>query len=213
MPEERFSSLPSGDGSQKNTSQEVGGFVVEIVKVFALAVIIILPIRVFLFQPFFVQGASMEPNFHDGEYLLINEWGYKHTNIGFPADPIMSVRPFRSLDRSDVVVFRYPKNPSVFYVKRVIALPGETVVIEDGGVRIKYNDGSSHLLDESLYLPEDIRTKGGQMVTLSEDEYFVMGDNREHSNDSRSWGPVSKEFIIGKVFVRMWPLNHVGLVE
>lgn len=213
MPQEQFSSLPSKDNDSNQASQEVGGFLMEIVKVFILAVIIILPIRVFLFQPFFVQGASMEPNFHNGEYLLINEWGYKHTNIGFASDPLMSVKPFRDLNRSDVVVFRYPKNPSVFYVKRVVGLPGETITLEKGQIRISLEDGSSYVLDESPYIPDSVHTEGGQMVTLGEDEYFVMGDNREHSNDSRSWGPVSKEFIIGKVFVRMWPLDHFGLID
>ncbi len=114
----------------------VGGFIVEIIKVFFWAVIIILPIRIFLFQPFFVQGASMEPNFEDGQYLIINELGYKETNLDFGSAHFFTTRPFKELNRGDVIVFRYPKNPSQYFIKRVVALPGEILTIKDGGVII-----------------------------------------------------------------------------
>jgi len=206
----RFQGEMRSGNNHQDPAYGVGGFLLEIVKVFVLAVVIIVPIRMFLFQPFFVQGASMEPNFHDGEYLLVNEWGYKHTNIGSSTDPLLSVKSFRTLERGDVVVFRYPKNPTVFYVKRIIGLPGESIEqTKDGIVISKSDDTGSFLLNESSYLDADITTQGLKPISLGDDEYFVMGDNRTHSNDSRSWGPVKKNFIIGKVSVRMWPLNRV----
>lgn len=189
----------------------IGSFLFEIVKVFLLAVVIIFPVRMFLFQPFFVQGASMEPNFHDGEYLIISEWGYKTTVVGAKEDPIFDVHPSKELVRGDVVVFRYPKNPSQFFVKRVIGLPGEKIRFENGMVMIfneEYPDGM--VLDEKSYLDESIKVKESTSLSLSPDEYFVMGDNRLHSHDSRSWGPLSKEFVIGKVVFRAWPLDRFG---
>jgi signal peptidase I len=195
-------------------AQGAGAFLLEIVKVFVLALVIIFPVRVFLFQPFFVQGASMEPNYHDGEYLIVNEWGYKHTNIGFGARPLVSVEPFRQLDRGDVVVFRYPKNPSQFFVKRVIGLPGETVKVEDNHITIvndTYLEGV--ILDESLYLDSKERTDGTMEISLKEDEYFVLGDNRSHSHDSRSWGPLQEDLVMGKAVFRAWPLSRFGFAS
>ncbi|QQS61081.1 MAG: signal peptidase I [Candidatus Moraniibacteriota bacterium] len=188
----------------------VGSFLLEIVKVFLLAVIIIFPVRVFLFQPFFVQGASMEPNFYDGEYLIVNEWRYKKTTIGLKESPIFQVEPSKELSRGDVVVFRYPKNPSQFFVKRVIGLPGERIHIENSFIMIfnsEHPDGM--ILDEEEYLEKAAKAKDSSSFTLKDDEYFVMGDNRQHSHDSRSWGPLQKEFVIGKVVLRAWPIDRV----
>lgn len=205
-------------GNKENSHQDpaygVGSFLLEIIKVFFLAFIIIVPVRMFIFQPFFVQGSSMEPNFHDGEYLLVNEWGYKHTDIGFSSNPFLTVDSFRELKRGDVVVFRYPKNPSVFYVKRIIGLPGEKILFKEGRIEIIEKGGVSRFfLDESEYLPETTITKNVESTSLSDDEYFVMGDNRLHSNDSRAWGPVNKSFIIGKVAFRMWPFDKLSKVN
>ena len=130
----------------------VGGFILEIIKIIALAFIIIVPIRVFLFQPFFVQGASMEPNFEDGQYLIINELGYKETNLGF-----YSVEPFKEIGRQEVVVFRYPIDPSKFFIKRVIGLPGEKVQIKNSQVTIFNSKNPNGLtLDESKYLDKSV---------------------------------------------------------
>ncbi|NCU41558.1 MAG: signal peptidase I [Candidatus Moranbacteria bacterium] len=213
MQEESFSR-----GNKENSCQDpaygVGSFLLEIIKVFFLAFIIIVPVRMFIFQPFFVQGSSMEPNFHDGEYLLVNEWGYKHTEIGFSSNPFLTVDSFRELKRGDVVVFRYPKNPSVFYVKRIIGLPGEKILFKEGRIEIIEKGGVNRFfLDESEYLPKTTITKNIESTSLSDDEYFVMGDNRLHSNDSRAWGPVNKFFIIGKVAFRMWPFDKLSRVN
>ncbi len=190
-----------------------GGVFWEIVKMVFWVVVIIVPLRVFLVQPFFVQGASMEPNFEDHEYLIINELGYKTTEVGFSSGEkeinFFTVKSFKELKRSDVVVFRYPKNPSTYYIKRIIGLPGEKIEIKDKRVKI-FNSGNPNGfdLDESEYLPPSEETSGDQIVELSDQEYFVMGDNRKYSSDSRSWGPVPEKDIVGKVLLRAWPFGR-----
>lgn len=191
----------------------VGSFLWEIVKVFFWALVIIVPIRIFLFQPFFVQGASMVPNFQDSDYLIVNEFGYKMTSFDVGSSHLFTVGSFRNLSRTDVVVFRFPKNPSQFFIKRVIGLPGERITIENGKTTI-YNQQNPQgfVLDESAYLPSGLRTNGAVDITLTDDQYFVMGDNREFSNDSRAWGPVPKDKIVGKVLLRAWPLNKAEVL-
>lgn len=190
----------------------IGGLLLEMVKVFLLAVVVIIPVRVFLFQPFFVQGSSMEPNFEDGQYLVISEFGYKQTDIDFTERLRFTVDAFKTIERQDVTVFRYPKNPEQFFIKRVIGLPGEAVEIRRGKVII-YNmlhpDG--FVLDESAYLSSGSLTQDMQKVVLGEDEYFVMGDNRMFSYDSRSIGPIKKDKIIGRVLLRAWPVGRLSL--
>ena len=175
-------------------------FIFETLKIAGLALIIVLPIRYFLFQPFLVWGQSMVPNFHDGDYLLVNELIYR------VSEP----------QRGDVVIFKYPQNPSARYIKRVIGLPGETIEIVDGNIII-HKDGKSFVLDESAYLPEGVETLPKRWTllgeSLGEDEYFVLGDNRESSSDSRVWGPLPRENIIGEVFFRAWPLSALAKIE
>ncbi|PIT98533.1 MAG: signal peptidase I [Candidatus Andersenbacteria bacterium CG10_big_fil_rev_8_21_14_0_10_54_11] len=175
----------------------IGRFFWELIKVFLLACAIIIPIRYFLVQPFFVRGASMEPNFSDGEYLVVDELSYY----------------LRTPQRGEVVVFRYPNNPSQFFIKRIVGLPGETVQIADGQIVMKndrYPDGV--VLDESRYLPEQIRTGGRLSVVLGDDEYFVLGDNRPASSDSRTWGVLPAEDIVGRAWVRAFPLDRFGIL-
>lgn len=200
--------------SLKNAIQEedvyygVGSFLWEVVKVFLWALLIIVPIRVFLFQPFFVQGASMEPNFHDGDYLIVNEFGYKDTDISVAGTSLLAVHPFRELKRGDIVVFQYPRNPKQYFIKRIIALPGEQVRVAEGKVFVTPEGATEEMaLDEKGYVDPKVSTTGNLSRTLTEDEYFVMGDNRPQSHDSRAWGPVTKDKIVGKVLLRAWPLG------
>ncbi|MCX6762082.1 MAG: signal peptidase I [Candidatus Moranbacteria bacterium] len=200
----------------KTTPQEayvgVGGFVLEIIKIIFLAFVIIVPIRVFLFQPFFVQGASMEPNFENGQYLIVNELGFKQTTVGFNDIKFFSVGAFREIPRQKVIVFRYPRDTSKFFIKRIIALPGERIEIKDGGYKIfnkEHPDGFSP--DESAYLGSGVKTAGDLTVILKDNEYFVMGDNRPFSSDSRVWGVVPGSDIIGEVLFRAWPLNEISV--
>lgn len=200
------------EGQRKEVEEEylgVGGLLMEMVRVFLLAVVIIIPVRVFLFQPFFVQGSSMEPNFEDGQYLVISEFGYKQTNIGWSDKSLFTVKPFKEIARQDVAVFRFPKNTEEFFIKRIIGLPREAVEIRHGKVIIyntEHPDG--FFLDESAYLSPSVLTQDMPRMELSQDQYFVMGDNRMYSYDSRAFGPIGKDKIIGRVLLRAWPMEQ-----
>jgi len=172
-------------------------YVLEIVKVFLIALAIVVPVRYFLIQPFYVKGASMEPNFYDHEYLIIDEISYRLGDV----------------KRGDVIVFKYPRNPKQFYIKRVVGLPGETVTIKEDGVYIKTTDGEEFKYDETAYLDDTVRTQAYNYseVTLEDGQYFVMGDNRPASYDSRHFGPVSQDFIIGKAMLRVLPVDRFKL--
>lgn len=163
----------------------------EILKIAIVALVIVVPIRYFIFQPFIVRGGSMEPNFHSGDYLIIDEITYR----------------FRSPERGEVVVFNYPKMPTQRYIKRIVGLPGEAVEIKDGKVFIYSKDGELLELDESQYFHDIPATLGNEKVILKEGEYFVLGDNRPYSSDSRSWGVLPRNDIIGRVFFRAWPFS------
>lgn len=169
-------------------------------KVFIISALIILPIRAYIAQPFFVRGESMVPNFHDGEYLVIDELSY---NTGI-----------RSPKRGDVIVFHYPKDPSQFYIKRIIGLPGERVTISDDKIVIINNEYPKGLqLNEGQYLPSTDITAGNIDTTLDKDQYFVLGDNREHSSDSRFWGAVPRNLIVGRAWLRLFPINEASAFE
>jgi signal peptidase I len=165
----------------------------EMVKVVVVSLVIIIPIRMYVFQPFVVQGASMEPNFQEKEYLIIDEISQR----------------FESRERGQVVVFHPPQDPKVYYIKRIIGLPGETVEIKDGQITI-YNQAQPNgfTLNESAYLEStNIDVFYKNKVILGVDEYFVLGDNRNNSLDSRKIGPISDDHIRGKVLIRAFPFN------
>ncbi|MFH1820755.1 MAG: signal peptidase I [Candidatus Nealsonbacteria bacterium] len=170
-------------------------FVWEVSKIVIVALLIVLPIRYFVFQPFFVRGQSMEPNFHNGDYLIIDELSYQ----------------FRAPERGEVIVFKYPGDLSQRYIKRVIGLPGETVKVDLNQVYI-FESGSFVLLDED-YLPDFIETPGQVETMLGTNEYFVLGDNRPLSSDSRRWGVLPEEDIIGRVFFRAWPMEAWAKID
>ncbi|PIR89109.1 MAG: signal peptidase I [Candidatus Harrisonbacteria bacterium CG10_big_fil_rev_8_21_14_0_10_40_38] len=165
----------------------------EIVEIVVVALATVFLIRTFLFQPFLVSGASMEPTFSDGNYIIIDEITYR----------------FRDPIRGEVIVFRYPLDKSSFFIKRVVGLPGERIVSRDGDVKI-YKGEEVLTLDET-YLPENTKITENIDTTLKEDEYFVMGDNRYHSYDSRNWGAVKKEDIIGIARLRVFPIENVKI--
>lgn len=162
----------------------------ETAEIVLVALAIILPIRFFLVQPFFVRGQSMEPTFSDGDYLVIDEISYR----------------FRQPQRGEVVVFKFPGKTQDFYIKRIIGLPGETVEIRAGKVRIYNQDHPSGFTLNEPYLSSNLqRDENMRPVRLGEDEYFVLGDNRRASYDSRRWGTLKKDHIIGRVWIRPWP--------
>lgn len=175
--------------------KELFSFVWEISKVIIIALLIVVPVRYFIFQPFLVRGESMEPNFNNGDYLIVDEISYR----------------FRQPQRGEVVVFKFPDNPSQRYIKRIIGLPEETVEIRTGQIFVLSGDEELQL-DESSYLGLS-DTPGSTKVNLIEDEYFVLGDNRPRSADSRRWGALPKENIIGRALFRAWPLEDLAKFE
>lgn len=157
-----------------------------------LIVVVVIPIRVFVISPFVVDGESMHPTFENLDYLIVDELVYD----------------FKAPARGDVIVFRYPGNPSIFYIKRVIGLPGETVSINHGVVTITTVDGTNIPLAEPYIVNEDATYT--KKVSLNPGEYFVMGDNRPNSSDSRFWGPLPQKDIIGRVDLRLLPIKGIG---
>lgn len=162
----------------------------EVVETIAIAVVAVVLVRTFVVQPFVVSGASMEPTFYNGNYLLVDELAYR----------------FRAPERGEVVVFRYPGDRKSFYIKRIIGLPGERVTLDNGRVSIYNNEEKQELDEEYLSRSSPL---GSFDDILGENEYFVMGDNRNFSFDSRSWGPLSQSDIIGVVRIRLWPLHEM----
>lgn len=156
-----------------------------------LIIVVVIPIRLFVVSPFIVDGDSMHPTFENLNYLIIDEFIYY----------------FKAPSRGDVIVFRYPSDPSIFYIKRVIVLPGETVSVNRGVITITTEDGKHLSLAEPYVVAEDATyTKN---VSLSANEYFVMGDNRPNSSDSRVWGPLPRKDIIGRVDLRLLPVTQL----
>jgi signal peptidase I len=174
--------------------EERNGSFQEILTFALIALAVVIPIRVFIAQPFIVHGASMEPTFETGEYLIVDQLTYH----------------FESPQRGDVIIMRYPKDPSTFFIKRIIGLPGETVELAGKNVIIHPADGSAPFpLDESFLDPARV---GDQYATftLTDSQYFVMGDNRVESSDSRSWGPLPAGDVVGRAMLRLFPLNRIS---
>ena len=163
--------------------------VFEVAETVVIAVVAVFVVRSFVAQPFLVSGSSMEPSFQNGNYLLIDELTYR----------------FREPERGEVVVFKYPNDPSSYFIKRVIGLPGETVKIRNGKVEI-YSGSAVKFLDE--YYINSGAPAGDLEKTLGVGECFVMGDNRDFSFDSRNWGPLPKSDLVGVVRFRLWPFNE-----
>jgi len=176
---------------------EVGLFFLELVKVVVLAAVTIVLIRHFLFKPFYVRGASMQPNFYDKEYLIIDELSYR----------------LRDIKRGEVIVFKSPEDPKEYFLKRIIGLPGERVKVDGGKIVIynqQYPEGKS--LEEE-YIDSTVITSGTITVTLSQDEFFVLGDNRPNSFDSRRFGSINSNAIVGRAIFRGWPISRIQIIN
>ena len=178
--------------------KKIGTIFLDIVETVVIALAIFVIVYLFLFQPHQVRGSSMFPNFYDNDYLLTDKISYR---LNIPK-------------RGDVIIFKAPKNEEYDYIKRVIALPGESISI---------NENNQVVLDNKIfnepYLSPEIKTFAGvfleigKTVTVPENQYFVLGDNRSHSSDSRDWGFVPKENIIGKAWLRYWPPKMMGIIS
>jgi len=190
------------DSENKNENKsffsEIKDFSFETIKIVVISLIIIVAIRTYVMQPFFVSGKSMEPNFHNGDYLIVDEISYR---LDEPK-------------RGDVIIFRYPRNPKEFFIKRIVGLPGERVEIKDSQIIIYNNENQEGLIvNENLYIPISTTTSGDVNVILKSDEYYVLGDNRNASADSRIWGVLEEHFIIGKAWIRAWPVGDFSVFE
>ncbi|MCL5676140.1 MAG: signal peptidase I [Patescibacteria group bacterium] len=177
-------------------AKKIGNFFLDTIETVVIALAIFVVIYLFLVQPHQIKGSSMYPTFYDGEYILTDKISYR----------------FFSPSRGDVIILLAPKNHELDYIKRIIALPGEKVMVKNG--RVYINDS---LLNEP-YLSQTVMTYAGaflhetQDFTVPDKEYIVMGDNREHSSDSREWGTVKRNEIIGKAWLRYWPLNRISFI-
>ena len=168
-------------------------FFTELLKFALLAIIIVVPIRLFVAKPFLVSGQSMDPTFQNGQYLIVDELTYH----------------FAQPQRGDVIIFKYPKDPSQYFIKRIIGLPGETVHITGGVVSVTSAAGKTTTLDESYVINHG---NGGDVTRpLGSDEYFVMGDNRPESSDSRVWGNLPAANIVGRAIVRLLPIQTASI--
>ncbi len=197
--------------------EEMGNFGWEVAKTIGGILLFLIIFRFYIFQPFSINGSSMEPNFHDGEYLIVNEFTYH----------------FSSPKRGDVVIFKHPEpactdfvesnylnkvffqGPCVNYIKRVIGVPGDTISVKDGKVSIVNDENPDGIILEEDYILDNIPTLGNQTVTVGEKEYFVIGDNRNPnaSSDSREWGILPKSHIVGKGLIILLPADKFGTVD
>lgn len=176
-------------------AQKKEGSIWELIRFAIIALLIVVPIRVFIAQPFIVSGSSMVPTFTNRDYLIVDEISYR----------------FEEPKRGDVIVFRYPKDPSKFFIKRVIGLPGETVSINSGTVTIKNTTNPDGFTLDEPYI-KSTTEQGIAPTTLGDGEFFVMGDNRNASSDSRSWGLLPEKNIVGRALVRLVPVAHAGIM-
>jgi signal peptidase I len=166
----------------------------EIIRFSIIALIIVIPVRLFIAQPFIVSGSSMEHTFHNGEYLIVDQLSY---HLGHP-------------ERGDVVIFRYPRDPSKYFIKRVIGIPGDTITIEGSTVSIQNEQFPQSMVLQESYIAS-MRPGVTIVEELGEREYFVMGDNRDQSSDSRVWGVLQEENVIGRAFIRLFPPREFGV--
>lgn len=189
---------------QKNLSQanqtpaeqnKKESFFKEIIKFALLAAVIVLPIRLFIAQPFIVSGGSMDPTFANGQYLIVDQISYR----------------FEEPKRGDVIIFRYPLDTKKFFIKRIIGLPSETVKIHNGQIAIADKEGKKGFALTEPYIDDARKSRIGEIsITLKDDEYFVMGDNRNESSDSRIWGPLKRSLIAGRPFIRLFPAGKIS---
>jgi signal peptidase I len=187
-----------GELTEQDLKPSVGSFLWELARVVIIAFIIMLGFRFFLAEPFIVSGSSMVPTFENREYLVVYKAGYR----------------LHEPERGDVVVFKYPRDPDQYFIKRVIGLPGEKVKLENGRVKIFNAAHPEGAVLMEPYLPANTQTLGREEpVTLGPDEYYVLGDNRGASSDSRVWGVLPKSNLVGRAWLRVFPVPEFGAIH
>lgn len=178
------------------------GFFLDVIETVVVALSIFLVIYLFFLQPHQVEGQSMEPNFHSGEYLLTDKVSYQ---TGQP-------------QRGDVVVFHAPEAAGCVegtgcdFIKRILGLPGDTVSVHDNAIYVNGQPLPEPYIPAENVTKEGEFTRGGREIVLGPEEYFVVGDNRPHSHDSRAFGPITRQNIVGRAFFRYWPTTQMGVI-
>jgi signal peptidase I len=183
--------IPAEESKKKSKFK---GIVKEILIFAFIAFGIVLPFRVYIAEPYLVDGRSMDPTFATGDYLIVDKLSYE---LGTPK-------------RNSVIVFRYPKDPTKSFIKRVIGLPGETISVKDSSVEIQNAENPKGFTLDQSYVVHT--STGTYKRTLASDEYFVMGDNRAESFDSRAWGPLNKKYILGEPIIQLLPVNRIRIL-
>lgn len=171
-------------------------FILDFLETIVVALSIFVVIYLFLMQPHEIKGSSMEPNFYNSEYILTDKISYR----------------LHAPTRGDVVIFKAPENPDVDYIKRVIGLPADRIKIQNGSVYLNGEKLREDYLRDQTYLPPGSYMAEGVEITIPGGKLFVMGDNRPHSSDSRRFGPVPFDAIIGRAFLRYWPVTSFGML-
>ncbi len=182
------------NSSGNNQTRKQKSFFRELLEFALIAVVIVIPFRIFIAQPFVVNGSSMDPTFENGEYLIVDQISYR----------------FEKPARGSIIIFKYPKDPSKYFIKRVIGLPGEEIIIKDGKVTIINDNYPEGIPLEEPYIQYE--KKDSFTTTLENDEYFVMGDNRLGSADSRVWGPLPEYNIVGRPLIRLFPISRLDVL-
>ncbi len=170
-------------------SQKKKNSIVELIKFAVIAAIIVIPIRTFVAQPFIVSGNSMVPTFHDKEYLIVDELSYH----------------IRDPHRGEVIVFKYPKDTTKYFIKRVVGLPGETLKFKGSEITVVNEQNPNGFTLDQSYIQN--KSNDSFEITLKENQYYVMGDNRVASSDSRAWGPLDRNYMVGRALIRVLPIS------
>ncbi len=175
----------------------------EFFKIAIIAIVIVIPFRMFIAEPFMVNGESMDPTFDSGHYLIVDRITYR----------------FKAPERLDIIVFDYPKeavkyteNTNIYLIKRIIGLPGETLNIKDGKVTVINKEHPEGIIIPDNFVIDSHRTNENLDITLGPTEYYVMGDNRANSLDSRKWGPLEEKYIVGRPILRLLPFSKIGIL-
>jgi signal peptidase I len=203
--------------AEEEKPEKKENFAWEIIKTIIIVGLLVFFFRFFIIQPYYIIGSSMEPKFHNGNYLFIDEVTYR----------------FFEPKRGDIIVFKHPdetcvsyvetspvlrnffQGPCQNYIKRIIGLPGETVKIENGKVIVMNTDHPQGITLNEPYIEKSIQTSGKQTFTVGSSEYFVLGDNRHPnaSSDSREWGLLNKKYIVGRGWLRLLPPDEAGFIK